>query len=366
MASRSIDIPTCTRCGSRHTQSAAVAHAAGTSRTRQLTRSVARGASFWRHARVGGAGVWASSEETASVSETRSGIAEMVTLPPPPTLHDVRRDVITRLRALRSSSQWQTDPACFRERYGLVLIDRTKAYARADAEFQRRLRVHELLRSNWRRLMLCFRCGHIYDPYLHDELVAEGRRLYEEGERRTGSQHLDETLADYAERVQNLEARLLRGEDPDDAVPLLKRLSAAVPLRDLGPAVHHGQVSPVVHACVFRLANTLLVAMVEGYARRYRESSAVVGRAVETALLDEESRAPLLLKLDAADAGIEQALIKARRDFETVGLTQQIDADLCPFDRASRIIDDVILVGAVAVQYRALTRLERVRHETQH
>ena len=106
--------------------------------------------------------------------------------------------------------------------------------------------------------------------------------------------------------------------------------------------------------------------MVEGYARRYRESSAVVGRAVERALLDEESRATLLLKLDAADAVVEQALIKARRDFEAVGLTEQIDADLSPFDRALRIIDDVILVGAVAVQYRALTRVERVRHETQH
>ena len=159
---------------------------------------------------------------------------------------------------------------------------------------------------------------------------------------------------------------MLRGEDPDDAVPLLKRLSAAVPLRDLGPAVQRGQISPVVHARVFCLANSLLVAMVEGYARRYRESSAVVGRAVERALLDEESRATLLLKLDAADAVVEQALIKARRDFEAVGLTEQIDADLSPFDRALRIIDDVILVGAVAVQYRALTRVERVRHETQH
>lgn len=290
----------------------------------------------------------------------------MVTLPAPPTRHDVRRDVIKRLRTLRASNQWQREPACFRQRYGLVLIDRRTAYASADAEFQRRLRVYELLRTNWRRLMICLQCGEIYDPYLYDELVAEGRRLYEAGQRGTGSQHLDETLADYEERAQNVEARLLRGEDPGDATILMQRMSAAVPLGDLGPAVRGGQVSPIVHARVFQLANRLLVALLEGYARRYRTSSTVVLRAVETAALRDEGSRALLLKLDAADAVVEQALYRVRRDFELVGLTEQIDIDLSAFDRASKIIDEVILVGPVAVKYRALTSARRVGHETHH
>ena len=138
MASRSVDILTCTRCGSRQTQSAAVSHAAGTSWTRQLTRSVVLGGSLWRG---GGGGTWSSTEETASVSEMRSGIADMVELPAPPARQDVRRDVIKRLRALRASNEWQRDPSCFRQRFGFVLIDHTKASARAHAEFQRRLRV---------------------------------------------------------------------------------------------------------------------------------------------------------------------------------------------------------------------------------
>lgn len=366
MTSRTVDIVTCTRCGSRRTQSAAIAQAAGTSWTRQLTRSVALGGGFWRGGRVGGGSAWSSTEETASISETRSGIADMVELPPPPTRQDVRRDVIKRLRGLRASNQCERDPSCFRQRFGIVLIDRTKAYARADAELQRRLRVHELLRRNWRRLMLCLQCGNIYDPYLYDELIAEGRRLYEAGERRTGSQDLDETLADYEERVQNVEARLLRGEDPSDATVVMKRLSAAIPLGELGPAVRGGLVSPVVHARVFHLANRLLVAMFEGYARRYRESAAVVVSAVEAAFMDEASRAPLLLKLDTADSMVEQALAKARRDFEAVNLTEQIDIDLSAFDRASKIIDEVILVGPVAVKYRALASTRRIGHETRH
>ena len=274
--------------------------------------------------------------------------------------------MIRRLRALRTSNEWQREPACFRQRFGLVIIDRTTAYARADAEFQRRLRVHELLRTNWARLMVCHQCGNIYDPYLYDELVNEGRRLYEADERRTGSQHLDETIADYEERVRNVEARLRRGEEPGDATALMQRLSVAVPLAELGPAVRGGVVSPVVHARVFILANRLLVASLEGYARRYRESSAVVLRAVEAAFVDEASQAPLLLKLDAADAVVEQALQKARQDFETVGLTEQIDVDLAAFDRASKIVDAVILVGPVAAKYRALTSAKRVGHETQH
>ena len=366
MTSRTVDIVTCTRCGSRRTQSAAVAQAAGTSWTRQLTRSVAVGSSLWRSGRVDGGGAWSSTEETASISETRSGIADMVELPAPPTRQDVRRDVIKRLRALRASSQCQRDPSCFRKRFGIVLIDRTKAYARADAEFQRRLRVHELLRTNWRRLMLCLQCGNIYAPHLYDELVTEGRRLYEAGERRTGSQHLDETLADYQERVQNVEARLLRGEDPGDATDVMQQLSAAIPLGELGPAVRGGEVSPVVHARVFNLANRLLVAMLEGYGRSYRESAAVVVSAVEAAFMDEPSRAPLLLKLDAADSMVEQALSKARRDFAAVNLTEQIDIDLSAFDRASKIIDEVIFIGPVAVKYRALTSAKRTGNETHH
>lgn len=365
MASRPVDILTCTRCGSRRTQSARVARAEGTSVTRQLTRSVSLGGGLWRGGRVGG-GAWSSTEESASVSETRSGVADLVELSDAPTLHDVRRDVLKRLRALRASNQWQRDPACFRKRYGLILIDRARAYARADAELRRRLRVHELLRTHWNRLMLCRQCGNIYDPYLYDELVNEGRRLYETGERRTGSTHLDETLADYGERVRNVEARLLRGDEPGEAIAVLQQLSAAVQVSELGPAVRGGVVSPVVHACLFHLANRLLVASFEGYARRYRESSAVVQRAVEAAFLDEASRAPLLLKLDAAEAVVGQALHRARRDFETVGLTQQIDVDLSAFDRASKIIDEVILVGPVAVKYRALASAKRVGHETHH
>ncbi|MBY0275761.1 hypothetical protein K2Z84_10480 [Candidatus Binatia bacterium] len=321
------------------------------------------GGSLWRGE---GGGTWSSTEETASVSETRSGIADMVELPAPPARQDVRRDVIKRLRALRASNEWQRDPSCFRQRFGFVLIDHTKASARADAEFQRRLRVYELLRTNWRRLMLCLQCGNIYDPYLYDELVAEGRRLYEAGERRTGSQHLDETLADYEERVQNVEARLIRGDDPGDATAVMQRLSAAIPLGELGPAIRGGVVSPVVHARVFNLANRLLVAMFEGYARRYRESAAVVVSAVEAALMDEVSRAPLLLKLDAADSMVEQALCKARRDFDALNLIEQVDIDLSAFDRASRIIDELILVGPVAVKYRALAGTKKIGHETHH
>lgn len=366
MASRSMDILTCTRCGSRQTQSARIARAAGISWTRQLTRSVSLTGGLWRGGRVGGGGAWSSTEETASVSETRGGVADIVELPDPPTLRGVRRDVIKRLRALRASNEWRSARACFRSWYGLVFIDRVRAYAHADAEFERRLRLHELLRQNWSRLMLCLQCGSIYDPYLYDELVAEGRRLYEAGERCTGSQHLDETLTDYEDRVRDIESRLLRGDDPGDATTLMHRLSAAVPLRDLGPAVRGGQVSPVVHARVFQVANRLLIAVIEGYARRYRESISVVLRAVETAFLDEGSRAPLLLKLDAAEAVVEQALYKVRRDFEAVGLTEQIDADLSAFDHASKIIDDVILVGPVAVKYRALTSARRVGHETHH
>lgn len=363
MAPHTVDILTCTRCGSRQTQSAHIAHAAGTSWTHRLTRSIARGGGLWRS---GGVTAWSSTEVTESVSETRSGLADLLELPAPPTQHEVRRDMIKRLRASRASREWQLDPTCFRQLYGVVLIDRAKAYARADAEFQRRLRVHELLRANWRRAMLCLQCGNIYDPYLYDELVSEGRRLYEAGDRRTGSRHLDETLADYEERVQNVEARLLRGDEPGDATAVMQRLASAIPLGELGRAVRGGEVSPVVHARVFNLANRLLVAMFEGYARRYRESAAVVARAVEAAFMDEASRAPLLLKLDAADSMVEHALSKARREFEAISLTEQIDVDLSAFDRASAIIDEVVLVGPVAVQYRALARPERAEHETRH
>lgn len=365
MASRSVDILTCTRCGSRRTQSAAVARAAGTSWTRQLTRSVTLGGSLWRGERVAGGG-WFSTEETRSVSETRSGIAEMVALPAPPTRHDVRRDVIKRLRSLRASNQWKRDRSCFRQWYCLVFIDRMAAYDRADAEYQRRLRVHELLRANWQRLMLCLRCGNIYDPHLYDELVAEGRRRYEAGDRRTGSQHLDELLADYDERVRNVEARLLRGDDPGYAATLVQQLKAALPVDALGAAVRAGEVSPVVHVRIFHLLNRLLLGMLEGYALRYREASAIVLRAVEAAALDETSRAPLLLKLDAANAVAERPLYKARREFETIGLSEQVDFDLSAFDRASKIISEVLLVGPVAVKYRALAGARSTGHETRH
>ena len=366
MGSQSVDILACTDCGSRRTQSVSVVHAAGRSWTRQLTRSFAHGGSIWRSGGVAGGGAWASTEETASVSETRSGIADLVALPARPTRHGVRRDVISRLRALRAANEWKRDPACFRRQYGLVLINRAAAYALADAEYQRRLRVHELIRTNWRRLMLCLQCGNIYDPYLYDELVAEGRRLYEAGEHGTGSRHLDEVLADYEERVGNVESRLRTGGDPADATVLAQRLSTTIPLAELGPGVRGGQISPVINTRVFRLVNRLLLVSLEGYASRYRNLSAVVVRAVEAAYLDEASRAPLLVKLDAADAVVEQAVRKARRDFDTIGLSGQIDLDLSAFDRASKIVDEVILVGPVAAQYRALTRAKRVRHEVQH
>jgi hypothetical protein len=274
----------------------------------------------------------------------------MVELPDPPTLRDVRKDVKQRLRALRTAGAWDAEPKCFQRRFGLVVIDRTAANQLADAEYQRRLRVYELIRTNWNRLMLCLRCGHIYDPYIHDELIAEGRRLYEAGERRTGSRHYDELLNDFAERVSNLERRAARGEEPEVG-PVGQSLKATFG-PEFGRALLDGQVSPVAQTRLIVIANRAQLVLFDWGAKQYRTWSATVACAVAEADLDDNARGPLLLRIEAANAEVAYAVEKAHEAMRSIGLIQQIDIDPNAFDRPSRLLEQVILVGPVAAIYR--------------
>ena len=357
----SSDILRCPRCGGRDTRSARMAKALGTSVTRTVSRSISQAAGLIFGGRVGGGG-WTSSDESASISETQSGLAEMLALPPPPSEADVRRSIVRRLRQLRGTGDWRSEIECFRRFHGLVFIDQAAVDARAAAEYQRRLRLHELFRKNWSRIMVCLRCGEIYDPYLHDEILAEGRRLYESGERATGSPAIDATLTRYEEQVEDAEGRAERGELVAGLEDLPKRLQVEFGGQELHRAVRDGRLSPVAVTRMLRIACRAAHSQMHGMATRYRDWIGTVTSAVERSGLSASAQAPLLIKVDTAAATVEGAVSRVRDAIDGSALSGDVPMDTDAFSRAGRLLEEVVMVGQVAAAYRSITGADSQRH----
>ena len=363
--SRAVDILLCPRCGCRDTQSVKVAKALGTSRTRMLSRTTVFGGAMFGPRRSGS--VFGSNAETATVGVTTSGFADMLEPPGPPQFALVRRRVIARLKALRGAGQWQVSADCFTQRFGLIFVNRDRVEQLAASEHERLTRLHEMMLRNWPRAMVCLRCGEIYDPYFLEELVEEGRRLFEAGERRTGSAHIDAIFNDFDERARNLEARAARGEDVSDVTGFAERLTTALGgANELARAVNTGRLSPVAVVRVNLITNRALAAMVNALAHRHEEWSSLVTRCVEQASLASSQRAPLLLKIDASNAAAYGAAQDTRDALETRGQIEQVPADLSAFERANRLLEEVVMVGPVAAVFQPLVSHRKGRDAIRH
>lgn len=363
--SPSVDILTCPRCGERDTQSVKIAKAMGTSRTRARSRTTSFGSVVLGAARSGS--VFGSVAETATVGVTTSGFADMLEPPGPPQYALVHRRVIARLKALRSAGQWQVSAECFTRRFGMVLLNREVVQQLAASEQERLTRLYETMLRNWPRAMVCLRCGEIYDPYFFEELLEEGRRLHEAGERGTGSAHIDNLLNDFDERARNLEARAARGEDVSDVMGFGERLTTALGgAKELSSAVKTGRLSPVALVRVNLITNRALTAMMNALGHRHDQRNSLVARCVEQASLTRDQRAPLLLRIDAANAVAQGAVHDTRDALESRGMIESVPADLTAFERADRILEEVVMAGPVAAVFQPLFSRREVRGATRH
>lgn len=351
--SPSVDILTCPRCGERDTQSVKIAKALGTSRTRALSRTTSFGGVVLGAARSGSA--FGAVAESASASITTSGLADILEPPGPPEYSTVRRRVVERLKALRSSGRWQANPECFRRRFGLVLVNRERVQQIALSEHKRLGRLYELLLRNWGRAMVCRRCGEIYDPYLLDEIFEEGRRRFQAGDLKTGSPEIDGLLDDFEERARNFEARAARGEDVSDVSGFGERLSAALGgAKELVRSVNTGRLSPVALTRMNLILNRALAARMNGLGKEYEQHCALVARWVEQSTLAASQRAPLLLKIDRATAIVRAAVQDTHEALERRGMIKSAPTDLSAFERTGQILEEVVMVGPVAAVFQPL------------
>lgn len=351
--SPSVDILTCPRCGERDSQSVKIAKAMGTSRTRSMSRTTSFGGIVPGAARSGSA--FGAVAESASASITTSGFADMLEPPGPPAYSLVRRRVVERLRGLRRTGQWRAYPDLFRQRFGLVLVNGERVQQIALSEHERLRRLCQLLIRNWGRAMVCRRCGEIYDPYLIDEILEEGRRLFQGGELKTGSSEIDGVLNDFEERARNVEARAARGEDVSDASGFGEGLSTALGgAKELVRSITTGRLSPVALTRMYVILNRALAARMDSLGHEYEQHCALVGRCVEQSTLAASQRAPLLLKIDKAAAIVRAAVEETRDAFERCGMIESVPPDLSAFERAGRILEEVIMVGPVAVVFQPL------------
>ncbi len=363
--SPSVDILTCPRCGERDTQSVKIAKAMGTSRTRALSRTTSFGGVVLGAARSGS--VFGSVAETATAGITTSGFADMLEPPGPPQYWLVRRRVIERMKALRSTGQWRAISDYFTQRFGLVLVNRERVQQLALSEHKRLGRLYELLLRNWPRAMVCLRCGEIYDPYLFDEIREEGRRLYEAGDLKTGSAEVDSLLNDFDERARNFEARAARGEDVSDVSGFGERLKAALGgAKELARSVNTGRLSPVALTRMNLILNRALAAMMTGLGHEYEQRSALVARCLEQATLAAAQRAPLFLKIDTAGAIVRAAVQETHDALALRGMIESVPTDLSAFERAGRILEEVVMVKPVAVVFQPLVSRREVRGATRH
>jgi hypothetical protein len=291
----------------------------------------------------------------------------MLEPPGPPQYWLVRRRVIERMKALRSTGQWRAISDYFTQRFGLVLVNRERVQQLALSEHKRLGRLYELLLRNWPRAMVCLRCGEIYDPYLFDEIREEGRRLYEAGDLKTGSAEVDSLLNDFDERARNFEARAARGEDVSDVSGFGERLKAALGgAKELARSVNTGRLSPVALTRMNLILNRALAAMMTGLGHEYEQRSALVARCLEQATLAAAQRAPLFLKIDTAGAIVRAAVQETHDALALRGMIESVPTDLSAFERAGRILEEVVMVKPVAVVFQPLVSRREVRGATRH
>lgn len=345
----------CPRCGSNQTQSAKVIQAEGTSSFRSMTRSSSSGGSIFRLGRTGG-GVWGSSEESVTIGETRSGMADMVALPDPPKKNLIRKRIVERLRRARSPGK--ANSQFFKRRFGLLVVDQERIAPLVEAEYKRLVRVHALIEENHSRLLVCHKCGEIFDPEILGELVAEGRRLYELGERATDSADLDGTLDRYEKIVTGMEENAKRGAAPGAASGVAS-LASDVGGADLGRAVRDGEVSPVAITRALLVLNRAQASMFEALVRVAQVDSKLTRAAVERADLVDGARASLLLKLDSIDNQRDVALRQAGEAVSTRGMVETLDLDMSPIDTANSQIGSITSQGPVALVVRPMLRKYR-------
>lgn len=284
-------------------------------------------------------------------TEPCSLLADVLTPPTPPSLADTRRKVMRRLRAQRRTGDIDDD-SCFTRRFGLLVVARDRVRHLADAEYQRRLRVYEFEKANWPRNMVCMHCGHVYDPYIDEQLLEEGHKLFLDGRRRTGFRNVDILLTDFDERVTNIERRAQEAEMPPSDFAL--RLGAALPGDKIGRAVRKGELSPVVLVRLHLIANRVTVASVEAGVRRVLATAAALRATAARARMtpDQQAKASSLLHRAACHA--DSSLAELRDAMVRVGAVELLHPDDEVFVVAGKLLQDVVDIPPVRTAYQDL------------
>lgn len=346
-STRPRDILICPLCGSRSTRSVRLVWASET----WSTRVVIGGSEFAEPQSDGLPFRSRHLAQSALLAETCSLLADVLTPPTPPSLTDTRRNVMRRLRAQRRNGDIDDD-SCFTRRFGLLVVARNRMRQLADAEYQRRLRVYELAQANWPRNMVCMQCGHVYDPYIDDQLLEEGHKLFLDGRRRTGSRSVDILLTDFEERVTNIERRAQEAEMPRSDFAL--RLGAALPGDKIGRAVRMGELSPVVLVRLHLIANRVTVASVEAGVRRVLATVAALRAAAARARMTPHQQEEASSLLHRAASHADSSLAELRDVMARVGAVQLLHPDGEVFVVAGTMLQDVIRILPAGAAYQDL------------
>jgi hypothetical protein len=103
-----------------------------------------------------------------------------------------------------------------------------------------------------------------------------------------------------------------------------------------------------------------------GLDHEYEQHCALVARCVEQSTLAAPQRAPLLLKVDKAAAIVRAAVQETHDALERRGMKESVPTDLSAFERAGQLLEDVVMVGPVAVVFQPLYSQQEMRGVTRH